>query len=170
MLLNMKQVKISSYSIGAPGIIAFAVLLRIVLSALGWPPTNSDESTMGLIAIHMATFKDFAFFLYGRYYMGSVEACIAAVLFHIFGTSLFTLRLADILLFTVTLISMYFLASLLYTKRLALVSIGLLGIGSVMMLFTELTNTRSLAPVITLPYRIKLPKVTKSVSRSFAEM
>lgn len=138
MLLNIKRWKISSYGIGALGIIAFAVLLRLILSALGWPPTNSDESTMGLIAIHMATFKDFAFFLYNRYYMGSVEACIAAVLFHIFGTSLFTLRLADILLFAVTLISMYFLAALLYTKRLALVTLGLLSIGSVMVLFTEL--------------------------------
>src|SRR5258706_7787069 len=55
----------------------------------------------------------------------------------IFGTSLITLRFADILLFTVTLISMYLLAGLLYTKRLALVTIGLLSIGSVMMIFTE---------------------------------
>jgi hypothetical protein len=137
-LLSMKRLKISSYGIGAIGIIAFAVLLRIVLTALGWPPTNSDESTMGLIGIHIATLKDFSFFLYGRHYMGAVEASIAAGLYHIFGTSLFTLRLADILLFTVAIISMYLLAGLLYTKKLALVTISLLSIGSVMMIFTQL--------------------------------
>src|SRR5947209_8356864 len=138
MQISVKRLKISSYGIGAIGIISFAVLLRIVLTALGWPPTNSDESTMGLIGIHIATLKDFSFFLYGRYYMGSVEASIAAGLYHIFGTSLFTLRLVDILLFTLAIISMYLLAGLLYTKKLALVTIGLLSIGSAMILFTEL--------------------------------
>src|SRR5579864_4248603 len=135
---SVKRLKISSYGIGAIGIIAFAVLLRIVLTVLGWPPTNSDESNMGLMGIHIATLKDFPFFLYGRHYMGAVEASIAAGLYHIFGTSLFTLRLADILLFTVAIISMYFLAGLLYTKKLALFTIGLLSIGSTMMLFTQL--------------------------------
>jgi 4-amino-4-deoxy-L-arabinose transferase-like glycosyltransferase len=109
-----------------------------VLTALGWPSTNSDESTMGLIGIHIATLKDFSFFLYGRRYMGSVEAIIAAGLYHIFGTSLFTLRLADILLFTLAIISMYLLAGLLYTKKLALVTIGLLSIGSAMVIFVQL--------------------------------
>ncbi len=138
MQLSVKRLKISSYGIGAIGIISFAVLLRIVLTALGWPPTNSDESAMGLMGIHIATLKDFPFFLYGKHYMGAVEPSIAAGLYHIFGTSLFTLRLADILLFTVTIISMYLLAGPLYTKKLALVSIGLLSLGSVMILFTEL--------------------------------
>jgi Dolichyl-phosphate-mannose-protein mannosyltransferase len=136
--LGVKRLKISSYGIGAIGIISFAILLRIVLTALGWPPTNSDESAMGIMGIHIATLKDFPFFLYGKHYMGAVEPSIAAGLYHIFGTSLFTLRLADILLFTVAIISMYLLAGLLYTKKLALVTIGLLSIGSVMMIFTEL--------------------------------
>lgn len=138
MHFSIKRLKISSYGIGAIGIISFAVLLRIVLTALGWPPTNSDESAMGLMGMHIATLKEFPFFLYGKHYMGAVEASIAAGLYHIFGTSLFTLRLADILMFTVTITSMYLLARLLYTKKLALVTIGLLSIGSVMVIFTEL--------------------------------
>jgi hypothetical protein len=138
MQISVKRLKISSYGICAIGIISFAVILRLVLTALGWPSTNSDESSMGLIGIHIATLKDFSFFLYGRNYMGSVEASIAAGLYHIFGTSLFTLRLADILLFTLAIISMYLLAGLLYTKRLALVTIGLLSIGSAMVIFVQL--------------------------------
>src|SRR5438477_427246 len=70
--------------------------------------------------------------------MGGVEAYLGAALMHIFGQTLFALRLGDILLFTLTLTSMYFLASLLYTKKVALITIALLSTGSVMMLFTEL--------------------------------
>ena len=138
MLPGMKWLKMSAYARAALGIIAFAVLLRIVLTALGWPPTNSDEANMGIMGMHIAALKDFPFFLYGRHYMGAVEAGIAAGLYHIFGTSLFTLRLVDILLFALALISMYLLAGLLYTKGSALVSIGLLSLGSTMMLFTQL--------------------------------
>src|SRR5713101_4261775 len=116
MLPVVKWVKIGPHGMYAVGIIALAILLRLVLTALGWPPTNSDESTMGLMALHIASLKDFPIFMYGQLYMGAFEAYLAAVLFHLFGTSLFTLRLAMMLLYTFFLVSMYLLTSLLYTK------------------------------------------------------
>ena len=118
-------------------VIALAMLLRIVLTALGWPVTNSDESTMGLMAVHIASLKDFPIFFWGQNYMGAFEAYLGAVLFHIFGVSVFTLRLVTMLEFTLFLVCMYLLASLLYTKKLALVTLLLLSVGSVMMLYTE---------------------------------
>ncbi len=165
MQIMRKRIKISPAGIAAIVIIALAVALRVVLTIAGWPPTNSDESTMGLMAIHIMTSKDFPIFLYGKPYMGGVEAYLGAALMHIFGQTLFALRLGDILLFTLALTSMYFLASLLYTQgdliqpatptinrgatrltsfrqaarsKVALITIALLSIGSVMMLFTEL--------------------------------
>ena len=138
MLLIRKRIKISPAAIAAIVIIALAVVLRVVLTLAGWPPTNSDESTMGLMAIHIMTGKGFPLFLYGKFYMGGVEAYLGAALMHVFGQTLFALRLGDILLFTLTLTSLYFLASLLYTKKVALITIALLSIGSAMMLFTEL--------------------------------
>jgi hypothetical protein len=138
MLPGIKRVKIGSYGMYATGIIVLALLLRIVLTALGWPPTNSDESTMGLMALHIASFKDFPVFMYGQLYMGAIEAYLAAVLFHIFGVSLFSLRLGTMLLFTLFLTSMYLLAGLLYTKKIALITLALLSLGSTMMVFTEL--------------------------------
>ncbi len=138
MLPGIKRVKFGSYGIYATGIIILALLLRIMLTALGWPPTNSDESTMGLMALHIASFKDFPIFIYGQLYMGAFEAYLAAVLFHIFGVSLFSLRLGTMLLFTLFLTSMYLLASLLYTKKIALITLALLSLGSTMMVFTEL--------------------------------
>jgi hypothetical protein len=70
--------------------------------------------------------------------MGALEAYLAAVPFRIFGVSLFSLRLGPMLLFALFLTSMYFLASLLYTKKIALVTLALLSLGSTMMVYTEL--------------------------------
>jgi hypothetical protein len=137
MLRRLKKVRISLYTKFAVVIIALAMLLRIVLTALGWPVTNSDESTMGLMALHIASLKDFPIFFWGQPYMGAFEAYLGAVLFHLFGASVFTLRLATMLEFALSLVSIYLLASLLYTKKLALVTLLLLSIGSVMMIFTE---------------------------------
>lgn len=138
ILPRLKKVKFSPYTKCAFVIIALAMLLRIVLTALGWPVTNSDESTMGLMAVHIASLRNFPIFFWGQNYMGTFEAYLGAVLFHIFGVSVFTLRLATMLEFALFLICMYLLASLLYTKKLALVTLLLLSIGSVMLLFTEL--------------------------------
>lgn len=138
MLLIGKKIKLSSSGIAAIIIIALATALRIFLTLEGWPPTNSDESTMGLMAIHILRAKDFPIFLYGKLYMGGVEAYLGAALMHIFGVSLFSLRLGDILLFTLALTSMYLLVSLLYTKKVTFITLALLGTGSLMMVFTEL--------------------------------
>src|SRR5258708_8415731 len=138
MLQRLKKVKLSLQTKCAIVIIALAILLRVVLTALGWPTTNSDESTMGLVALHIASLRDFPIFMWGQFYMGAFEAYLGAVLFHLFGISVFTLRLGTMLEFALFLVSMYLLASLLYTKKLALVTLLLLSIGSVMMIFTEL--------------------------------
>lgn len=138
MLRRLKRVRVGAYGVCAIVIITLAMLLRIVLTALGWPPTNSDESTFGLMGIHIASLKDFPIFMWGQHYMGAFEAYLAAVLFHLFGVSVFTLRLGTMLEFALFLVSMYLLTSLLYTKKLALVTLVLLSIGSAMILFTEL--------------------------------
>ena len=49
-----KHVGRNRYGVIALPIIAFAVCLRVVLTALGWPATNSDEATIGLMARHIA--------------------------------------------------------------------------------------------------------------------
>ncbi len=111
-------------------IILFALSLRLVLTAFGVPATNSDEGTMGLEAMHIAFRGEHPIFFYGQNYMGVLEAYLAADFFHLFGVSLFSLRLGLILLFLLFLISMYYLTSLLYSKKLALVTLLLLSFGS----------------------------------------
>ncbi|HEX6480758.1 MAG TPA: glycosyltransferase family 39 protein, partial [Ktedonobacteraceae bacterium] len=137
MIVRVKNLKIGIYGLCAFGIIAFAALLRLVLTILGWPLTNSDEATMGLMALHIAFKGEHPFFFYGQNYMGAIEAYLGAAAFRLFGVSLLSLRLSTILLFTLFLICMYFLASLLYNKKVALVTIILLALGSSIMLDTE---------------------------------
>ena len=111
-------------------IIAVAALIRLLLISQNWPITNSDESTMGLMALHIANKKEHPIFFYGQHYMGSLEAFLAAGLFHLFGPSMFVLRCVLIVFFVLFLASIYLLASLLYSKKLALITLILLSVGS----------------------------------------
>src|SRR5205807_7527416 len=79
-------------------IIALAVCLRISLIAQGWPQTDSDEATMGLMAWHIAYHGELPVFFYGQGYIGTLEGFVGAALFHVLGPSLFSLRLGVILL------------------------------------------------------------------------
>src|SRR5579884_345041 len=136
---TLKHLKIGPYGIMAIVLIALAISVRILLAALGWPRTNSDEGTMGLMALHIAYRGEHPIFYYGQNYMGALEAYLGAALFRIFGVSVFTLRLGLIFLFALFLLSTYLLASLLYTKKLALVTLALLSLGSITLLIRELT-------------------------------
>lgn len=137
MLLRIKQLKIGSYGIWACIIIVIATLLRLVLIAQGWPHSNADEDTMGIMGLHIAYLGEHPIFFYGQHYMGALEAYIAAAFFRFFGASVFTLRLGPVLMFALFLSNMYLLTSLLYTKKLALITLMLLTVGSSIMLDTE---------------------------------
>jgi hypothetical protein len=137
----MKYLKIGTYEICAIAIIATATLLRVVLASQGWPITNSDEGTMGIMALRIAYHGEHPYMFYGQDYMGSLEAFIGAILFQLFGPSIFTLRLGVILLVTLFLVSMYLLTSLLYSKGLALVTLAMLSLGSNMVLTREIMST-----------------------------
>ena len=89
-----KYIKMSPYGVAASGIIAFAVLFRLAMSAVYLPTTNTDEGTMGIEAMHIAFRGEWPIYFYSQNYMGVIEAYIAAVFFHLFGVTVFSLRLA----------------------------------------------------------------------------
>jgi hypothetical protein len=128
---NRNYLKLSRQVPGVLIAIALATTIRIALIGLGWQTTNSDEGTMGLMALHIAYHGELPIFFYGQNYMGVLEAYIGAVLFHIFGPSLFSLRLGLVFLFDLFLLAMYLLIRLLYTEKLALATIFLLCFGSI---------------------------------------
>jgi len=136
--LDMNYLKINRYRLYVCAILTFTVLLRILLISLGWPPTNSDEGTMGIMALHIAYKGELPILYYGQFYMGTIEAYLGAAFFHLFGASLLTLRLGPLLLFALFLVSTYLLLSLLYTQKFALVVLLFFSVGSNTMFVWEI--------------------------------
>ncbi len=110
--------------------IFIATLLRFILIFLNWPVTNSDEGNMALLARHVAFHGEWPIFFYGLPYLGPLEGYLAAPLFHLFGASMLSLRLALLPFFALFLLCMYYLTCLLYTSRLAIFTVVLLCFGS----------------------------------------
>ncbi len=119
-------------------VIALGGLLRLTLIVAGWPASDSDESTMGIMALHIAAHTDFPVFFYGQRYMGALEAYLAAGVFQVFGPSLVALRLGMALLATLWLGAMYLLGRALYTPWLAVFCCALLAVGPSEGLYREL--------------------------------
>src|SRR5713226_2214013 len=140
MLLRIKQLKIGTYGIFAFLIIALATILRILLIAWGWPHSNADVDTTGIMAMHIASKGEHPIFFYGQNYMGTLEAYLGVAFFRLFGISVFSLRLGPVFLFALFLANMYLLTSLLYTKKLALITLALLSLGSSIMLDAEIAG------------------------------
>jgi hypothetical protein len=138
----LKLRKIDRYDSIAAIIVIFAASIRVLLNALGWPPTNSDEGVMAIMAMNIAYRGAHPLMFYGQNYMGTIEAYLGAGFFHLFGgPSLFALRLGVILQVTLFLICMYLLARLLFSKPLAIVTLLVLSVGSIPMLTRQMIAT-----------------------------
>lgn len=133
-----KYLKIGPYGLTAGAIIVAAVIFRLLLVLLNYPEVNSDEGTMGIEAMHIAFQGQHPVFLYGQNYMGVLEAYLAAPFFRLFGVSTLTLRLGMLIMLALFLLAIYWLGSLLYSKRLALISLGLLSLATPDMLIQQL--------------------------------
>ncbi len=126
------------YDVCAGATIALGTLLRLVFILLGWPASYNDEGTLGLMALHIAYQGAHPLLYYGQDYLGSLEAYLGAGFFHLLGPSTLALRFGLLLLFALFLIGMYLLASLLYTKSLALITLIFLSLGSPEVLLRQL--------------------------------
>ena len=112
------------------GLIAAGLAYRGWLLGQGVPPTNSDEATMGLAALHIMEGTGFPAFFYGQAYMGTLEAYLAAPLFWLAGPSTGALRAQTLLFFLAFAAGLYVLARLLYGPWLAVVTTAVLALGS----------------------------------------
>ncbi|MET8199118.1 hypothetical protein [Micromonospora taraxaci] len=123
--------------LGPAGWLTALVLLtgvgyRLWLLAHATPPTNSDEATMGLAALHIARGEDFPVWFYGQQYMGTLEAYLAAPVFALAGgPSLVGLRLPTLALYAVFLLLAWRLTLRLTGDRwFGLLVVALLALGS----------------------------------------
>lgn len=119
-------------------LLSVAAAVRLTLVALEWPATNSDEATFGLMATRIAQGRGFPGFMDGQSYMGTLQAYLAAVVFAVTGPSLAALRAVMVGLFLAWLVALHALAHRLFGRGVALVSVGLLALGSREMLGMQL--------------------------------
>ncbi|MFY1637586.1 hypothetical protein ACN27F_30665 [Solwaraspora sp. WMMB335] len=111
--------------------VTLGVLYRFLALLWSVPPTNSDEATMGLAAIHISKAESFPTFFYGQNYMGTLEAYLAAPIFALFGPSVISLRIPNLFLFGAFLVIMWRLVDQLYGSRwFTLLVVGILALGS----------------------------------------
>lgn len=126
------------YALLAGIIILCAVVFRLFLMAHNWPPTDAEEGTMGLEALHIAFQRAHPIYFYGQNYMGVAEAYAGALMFRLFGASIFSLRLGMLLFFTTFLVLVYLLGSLLYGRKVACVALLLMVVGAMNVLVPEM--------------------------------
>ncbi len=135
------------YEYGLLTLVIAASLLRIALISNNWPVLTSDEAMSGLMAKHIAAQGAHPIFYYGQYYTGALEAYIGAIFFDVFGPSAFALRAGLIFFFAFFLLIMFYLTRLLYNKQLALITIGLLGMGSSNLFLHQLQAVGNVAEI-----------------------
>ncbi len=120
-------------------IIMMATLIRVFLLASGWPPLDGDQGTMGLAALHIFHGTDYPIFFYGQTYMGTIEAYIAALIFHILGISTFSLRIGLLFFYVGFLINMFLFIRKLFSANFAVFTILLLALGAPDILYWQLS-------------------------------
>lgn len=130
------------YSLSAAALILFAIGLRILLVALNWPPTNSDEGTMAVMATNIAYHGERPLIYYGQDYMGVIEAYLGALFYQITGgPSITALRLGVIVLVGLFFVVTYLLTSFVFNKKVALLTLALLSVGSIPYLTRQIIAT-----------------------------
>lgn len=118
--------RITRYGAAALAVGAVGAVLRLWLILSDTPPTNSDEATMGLAALHIGQGRALPVFFYGQHYMGTLEAYLAAPLVALAGPSVVVLRIPTLSLYVALLIGSYHLSRRLFTPGFAVATVGLL--------------------------------------------
>jgi hypothetical protein len=126
------------YALAAAVMVLSAVAIRVSLARAGWPGTDSDDSTTGLMARHILLRGERPIFFYGQAYMGSIEAYVVALMFALMGISLASLKYGLIAIYACFMVAMYVLLTRAFSRRWALVGLVLLALGADNVLFHQL--------------------------------
>jgi 4-amino-4-deoxy-L-arabinose transferase-like glycosyltransferase len=86
------------------GILLLATGFKTYLVGMGSIQLNADEAIVGLMARHILAGERPIFF-YGQAYMGSLDAYLVAIGFFVFGSAGWVIRLVQILLYTITILT-----------------------------------------------------------------
>jgi 4-amino-4-deoxy-L-arabinose transferase-like glycosyltransferase len=99
-------------------IVGAMVALRLALLAADAVPFNGDEAIVALMARHILAGERPAFF-YGQAYLGSTDAWLVAAAFTLFGETVLSIRIAQVALYSATLVTTYLVARRFGLSKLA---------------------------------------------------
>jgi hypothetical protein len=85
-----------------------AVMLKLSLLLVGVIPFNADEAIVALMARHILA-GELPIFFYGQAYMGSLDAFLVAGLFKLVGNGVWSIRLVQIGLYALTILTTAYL-------------------------------------------------------------
>lgn len=97
--------------------VILAVGVKVVLQVADAVPFNGDEAVVALMARHILQGERPVFF-YGQAYMGSLDAWLVAGAFRLFGEQVLSIRIVQIGLYGLYLISLWFLMRRLFRDPL----------------------------------------------------
>jgi 4-amino-4-deoxy-L-arabinose transferase-like glycosyltransferase len=106
---------------------------RVYVTSRTLTTVDSDQAVLGIMAYHIQT-GDRPVFFYGQPYAGSLEAYMAALLFHLFGAHDGTLRLPALAFSVVFVGTVYWLGMVLYGYRIAVVAGLFLALGPALLI------------------------------------
>jgi len=123
--------RINSKYVWLAGVVLLAILLKAGLLVSGAFPFNSDEAIVALMGRHILA-GEHPIFFYGQAYMGSLDAYIVAAFFGVFGQAVWIIRLVQILLFTLTVFSTFWLGKVIFkTDKAGLLAAALVAVPAV---------------------------------------
>ena len=99
--------------------VIFAVLVRLWLVRTRLGQLNGDEAVVGLMAHRLVEHGQLRVFFWGQSYGGTLEAMFVAALFRVFGTSIWVLKAAPMLLDAVAAALVYRIGRRLTSVRVA---------------------------------------------------
>ncbi len=122
-------------------ILLVASLFRVWLIDVDGAAFESDEAIVGLMAHHINTGEPLPTFFYGQAYMGSLDALLVAGGFQLLGESVDTIRIVQLALYLIALITGYALArTVTGSDRIAALALLLLAIPTALgALYTTIT-------------------------------
>lgn len=108
------------------GVLALALVVRVIIILSGAVTFHSDEAIVGLMARHITQGQPIPIFFYGQSYMGSLDALFVALSFKLFGESVASIRLIQTLLYLAFVATTMLIAWRLTADRRVLLGAGLL--------------------------------------------
>jgi hypothetical protein len=126
---------LTSERILVAALLLVAAVLRLTLASRGWPSSNSDETTTGLMVDDIIWHGVHPFFTYGEHHVGSLDAYLQVPAFLLFGATNIALHITTTIQMLLFLLVFYGFTRAVYSPLVAGVTLALLAFGPYQQLF-----------------------------------